>query len=81
MQVTEAQARYAACPHERGDVLLGWQVHGSKPQEQEALCPSLAVALQTAAVLASDPRYRALWIYDGWRLYDYDALDGGAEPC
>lgn len=74
MQTAEARARYAVRRPARGEVLLGWLVRGAVPEGQEALCPSLAAALQAAALLAADRRCRAIWIFDGRRLYDYDAL-------
>jgi hypothetical protein len=70
MRVREARERYKRYQPAGGQVLLCWQISGGEPAEHEALYPSLDVALQTAAILATDPRCRDIWAYDGRRLYD-----------
>lgn len=76
MRVREARERYERHRPARGEVLLAWTIRDATPAEHEALFPSLAVAMQTAGILATDPRCGNLWIYDGRRLYDHQAITG-----
>ncbi len=72
MRVAEARARYAAHGRGRGALLLCEPADGGPGRE--IFSPTLGAALRAAAALLADPRCGAVWVYDGRRLYDANAI-------
>ena len=79
MRMAEIRERYAVRVPRRGATLLVWWPGETQATEREELYHSLAAAMHAAGAHLHDPRCRGLWLYDGRRLYDRQAVAGYYE--